>query len=476
MHLAKVRAIDVRRFVAELSNGGLSPSRVRSTYFLVQAIFRAAVESGYIGRSPCVGVKLPRSVVREMNFISADQVKAIGFAVPEQYEALIHVLAFGGLRWGEAAALRRKRVNVLRRRVEVAESLADVDGELIFGPTKTHQTRVITLPKKTTEMLRLHLERFVEADRNALVFTSPQGDPLRSPNFRRRVWWPALDEAGVSREVRIHDLRHTCASLMIMQGAHPKEIQHQLGHSSISVTLDRYGHLFASAGLLYLAFTYGSAPVAASLVFSCVFFNLAIGFIAGNHKSKYVESLGSLVATFAVYLGGLGALVFARGQSVASGAAHPSLGLTTVLGLAAGFALAWFLWSSDKPDCDREGRATPVNTMTTLLAGAAALVWLMLHDSGGPPLTNAAWPLLAFGILTWIGTEALFKARGIAHTAKSAALASEPLFVLAYAVAIPMFAPQLPDAGWDRVVQVSACTVMALGAVGCALLSPERDA
>lgn len=244
MQLAKVRAIDVRRFVAELSNGGLSPSRVRSTYFLVQAIFRAAVESGYIGRSPCVDVKLPRSVVREMNFISADQVKAIGTAVPEQYEALVHLLAFGGLRWGEAAALRRKHVNVLRRRVEVAESLADVDGQLHFGPTKTHQTRVVTLPKKTNEVLRLHLERFVEGDRDALVFTSPQGDPLRSPNFRRRVWWPALDEAGVSREVRIHDLRHTCASLMIMQGAHPKEIQHQLGHSSISVTLDRYGHLF----------------------------------------------------------------------------------------------------------------------------------------------------------------------------------------------------------------------------------------
>ena len=84
MQLAKVRAIDVRRFVAELSNAGLSPSRVRSTYFLVQAIFRAAVESGYIGRSPCIGVKLPRSVVREMNFISADQVKAIGAAIPEQ--------------------------------------------------------------------------------------------------------------------------------------------------------------------------------------------------------------------------------------------------------------------------------------------------------------------------------------------------------------------------------------------------------
>jgi integrase len=119
-----------------------------------------------------------------------------------------------------------------------------VDGHLHVGPTKTHQSRVVTLPKKTNEKLRLHLERFVAADRDALVFTLPEGDPLRSPDFRRRVWAPTLREAGITRPVGIHDLRHTGAALMIMQGAHPKEIQQQLGHSSISVTLDRYGHLF----------------------------------------------------------------------------------------------------------------------------------------------------------------------------------------------------------------------------------------
>jgi integrase len=242
--LAKIRPVDVQRFVAELSQHGMSSSRVRSTYFLLQAILRAAVESAYIGRSPCLGIKLPRAVVREMSFLSADEVKRIGDAVPAQYRALIYLLAYGGLRWGEAAALRRRRVNVLRRRVEVSESLSDVDGQLHFGPTKTHQSRQVALAKSLNERLRAHLEHHVVKDRDALVFTSPEGDPLRLPNFRRRVWWPALDEAGVSRAVRIHDLRHTCASLLIAQGTHPKAIQQHLGHSSISVTLDRYGHLF----------------------------------------------------------------------------------------------------------------------------------------------------------------------------------------------------------------------------------------
>lgn len=242
--LVKIRPVDVRRFVAELSEKGMSPSRVRSTYFLLQAILNAAVDSAYIGQSPCKGVKLPRQTSREMLALTADEVRRIAEAVDDRYRALIYLLAYGGLRWGEAAALRRKHVNLLRRRVEVAESLSDVDGHLIFGPTKTHQSRQVAIPRKLAETLRSHLETYVEKDRNALVFTSPEGAPMRLPNFRRRVWWPALDAAGLSRAVRIHDLRHTCASLLIAQGAHSKAIQQHLGHSSISVTIDRYGHLF----------------------------------------------------------------------------------------------------------------------------------------------------------------------------------------------------------------------------------------
>jgi integrase len=165
-------------------------------------------------------------------------------AVPERYATLIYVLAYGGLRWGEAAALRRKRLNILRHRLEVVESLSDVDGHLQFGSTKTHQVRRIAIPQSLSRRLLEHLEAFVDRDRNALVFTSPEGEPLRLPNFRRRVWWPALDKVGMPRSVRIHDLRHTCASLLIAEGTHPKAVQQHLGHSSISVTLDRYGHLF----------------------------------------------------------------------------------------------------------------------------------------------------------------------------------------------------------------------------------------
>jgi integrase len=92
------------------------------------------------------------------------------------------------------------------------------------------------------EKLARQLETVPRHD-DALVFTSG-GKPLRGSNWRRRVWFPALEAAGLPKDRRIHDLRHTCASLLIDQGHSPKSIQAHLGHSSIAVTLDVYGHLY----------------------------------------------------------------------------------------------------------------------------------------------------------------------------------------------------------------------------------------
>lgn len=177
-----------------------------------------------------------------MLFLSAAQVRDLSEAA-DGYATLIDVLAYGGLRWGEAAALRRRRCDLLRGRLEVAESLAEVGAQLHFGPTKTHQARTVALPRFLRDMLAEHFE-CVPADPEALVFTAPAGGPLRLTNFRRRVWVPALRAVGLPEGVRIHDLRHTCVALLIARGAHPKAVQEHLGHSSIQVTMDRYGHLF----------------------------------------------------------------------------------------------------------------------------------------------------------------------------------------------------------------------------------------
>lgn len=83
---------------------------------------------------------------------------------------------------------------------------------------------------------------------SSFVFTDVDGSVLRGSRFRRRYWKPAVLAAGLDPSLRFHDLRHTYASLLIAQGAHPKEIQARLGHASIKTTLDTYGHLLPNLG------------------------------------------------------------------------------------------------------------------------------------------------------------------------------------------------------------------------------------
>lgn len=161
-----------------------------------------------------------------------------------EHQTMVYVLAYGGLRWGELAALRRGRVDVLRRRLDIKESIVEISGFLSFGTPKTYQTRTVQLPAFVATMVGRHLEN-VEDDPTALVFTAPRGGPLRYSNTRRGMWDPARSRAGADlQEITPHDLRHTCTSLMRAAGADVKAIQQQLGHQTATVTLNTYTHLF----------------------------------------------------------------------------------------------------------------------------------------------------------------------------------------------------------------------------------------
>ena len=163
--------------------------------------------------------------------------------MPERYEALIFVLAYGGIRWAEAVGLKLGRVNLLRRRIEVVETLSEVNGKLYAVPPKTWESRTIAIPPFVADALGAHVGRFTDGGPHSLVFTTDSGTPLRSSNFRRNVWLPAITEIDQDG-LRPHDLRHTCASLLIAADAHPRHIKEHLGHSSIRVTMDVYGHLY----------------------------------------------------------------------------------------------------------------------------------------------------------------------------------------------------------------------------------------
>lgn len=243
--IAAIEQVDVRRFVAQLDKAGDQPGTIRNTFNVLRLVMGTAVGSGAIRANPCSGVRMPKSSRDEMLFLTPEEVVTLAEAITEEFRTLVLFAAYTGLRAGEIGALRAGRLDLLRRSVDVRESLADVKGKLVFGPTKTYANRTVRLPGFLAEELATHLAgRQHHSDH--LVFTGPTGAPLRHNLFYMRHFKPAVVRAGLPQGLRFHDLRHTCAALLVAQGAHPKAIMERLGHSSIQVTLDRYGHLLPS--------------------------------------------------------------------------------------------------------------------------------------------------------------------------------------------------------------------------------------
>ncbi len=132
----------------------------------------------------------------------------------------------------------------MRGTIEIKESVTYRGGGFVFTPPKNGKDRVATIPRFLRAMLEEHMDSYTGNEPDALVFPGANGGPVTLPPFRRNEWKPALLRAGIDESFRIHDMRHTTASLLINQGLHPKIVQEHLGHHSISITLDRYGHLY----------------------------------------------------------------------------------------------------------------------------------------------------------------------------------------------------------------------------------------
>jgi len=243
---AQIGAVDrttMRRFASEMTGNGAGPDVVRIALHVARSVFEVALEAGAIKANPASGVRLPRAAKTEMLFLTPEQVEALAESIVPPYGTLIRFAAYTGLRAGEIGAVRVGRLDLLRGSVEVVESLSDVGGRLQFGATKTYARRHVPLPP----FLRDELGRYLAgrpADAEALVFTAPKGGPLRHNLFYRNKYKPALPGAGLPDGLRFHDLRHTYAAFCIASTADPYAVMRRMGHSSITVTYDTYGHLF----------------------------------------------------------------------------------------------------------------------------------------------------------------------------------------------------------------------------------------
>jgi len=228
-------------WVAGLLDSGLSASSTRQSYHLFAAILDSAVKAKRLGRNPANGVDLPPLRSAERRYLTHGQVADLAGACGPDDGLVVLLLAYTGLRWGEMAAIRARRVAPGARRIEIAEAVGVVNGRVVFGTPKTHQRRMVPVPAFLRDRLS---ERLAARQPEDLLFTSPNGAPLRGNNFRRRHFDRAATDIGLEGLVP-HELRHTAASLAIASGASVKAVQSMLGHSSAAMTLDRYGHLYA---------------------------------------------------------------------------------------------------------------------------------------------------------------------------------------------------------------------------------------
>lgn len=190
--------------------------------------------------NPAAGVSLPRVREVEKRFLTHRQVHELAEACREEYRLVVLFLAYTGLRWGEMAALRVNRLDLLRRRALVAESVTPVKGVMTFGPTKGHEHREVPLPRFLLDDLARQVAGRAAGD---LVFSGERGAVMRSQTFQRARLTEAATTVGLPG-FHPHALRHTAASLAIASGADIKVVQQMLGHKSATMTLDQYGHLF----------------------------------------------------------------------------------------------------------------------------------------------------------------------------------------------------------------------------------------
>ena len=248
--LDEIRYHELEDFYLALRKGGgkggrpLAAGTVGKAASLMHAILEDEVRAKRLRANPAADVPVPRDEEGPvMQFLNPEQISELADAIAPRWRALVLTGCYTGLRIGEAFALRAGAVDLERRRIHVVESATEVEGKIHVAPTTKTKAgrRTVPFPAALVDELTAQLARCDHPD--DLVFPNTIGTWQGLSSFRSRVWRPATRAAGVGR-LRIHDMRHTAVSLWIVAGAQAKQVSTWAGHTSVSFTLDRYGHLY----------------------------------------------------------------------------------------------------------------------------------------------------------------------------------------------------------------------------------------
>ena len=249
--LKDLRAPHIKHLYERLGER-LSPHSVVQAHSVLRKSLRDAVKEGTLSTNPLDRlVNTPTARSKEMDTLTKEEASIL-LGVEDEWQPLWTLLIATGLRIGEALGLAWDHVDLDGGRLMVRRSLQSVMGQgLIYQPPKTSKSkRTVMLPNTSVQTLRTHLLRQVEHrlrlgpgwKDNGLAFPNEWGEPME-PTRVNRALTRSLKKARTDRHIRVHDLRHTAASLALSNGIHPKVVQEMLGHSSITLTMDVYSHV-----------------------------------------------------------------------------------------------------------------------------------------------------------------------------------------------------------------------------------------
>jgi integrase len=247
----RIRPSHVEGWVVELRRKGLAESTIRSAYTVLRAVLDTAVRDGVTATDPAAAVRRPKVTSKEASHLTPAQVaKLLTEAQRSRYASLFELLVHTGLRRGEALSLRWADIDLDRGTLQVRGTLARIDGALVVTEPKTAKSkRVLPLSDSAARVLR-NVQHVQAAERllagsawreTGFVFTTETGEPC-DPRNALRAFKVAAARAGVP-DAGLHTLRHSAASVMLTNGVPLKVVSEILGHSSIAITGDVYGHV-----------------------------------------------------------------------------------------------------------------------------------------------------------------------------------------------------------------------------------------
>jgi integrase len=259
--LGDIRRSDVQRLVNRMMADGLGPSTVRNSLMPLRAIYRQALALDEVAVNPTAGVQLPAVRGKRERIASPAEAAQLIAALPQRDRAVWATAMYAGLRSGELQALTDELVDLDSNVIRVQWSWDPKEGRV--APKSRSGRRTVPVPAALRKHLLEH--RLARGRRGGLFFGRPDGRPFSNQSLSQRAirHWR---KTGL-QPIGLHECRHTFASLMIAAGVNAKALSTFLGHASVTITLDRYGHLFPgseqeAAGLLdsYLERSVGGGP------------------------------------------------------------------------------------------------------------------------------------------------------------------------------------------------------------------------